>query len=160
MKLRHSARLSTVAFVRHEDSVLLLRHGPGSDRFRGLWNGVGGHVEAGEEIRAAARRELREEAGIDAVNLRLRGVVHESGMQGHAYVVFFFVGEADGKALAPAPAHELAWHRIADLAGLPLVPDLRELLPRLLSADEPLFATERYDSGDESLELAIGEEER
>ena len=63
-KERHTARLVTVSFVVHGGDVLLLRHPPGNDRFPGQWNGIGGHVEAGEDIRGAALRELREALGI------------------------------------------------------------------------------------------------
>jgi len=101
---RHSARLATVALVRSGSRVLLLRHPPGSDRFAGRWNGIGGHVEAGEGVRAAARRELREEAGLEVGALRLRGVVHETGLHGHAYVVFFFVADVASPRLAPPRA--------------------------------------------------------
>ena len=48
MSERHVARLATVAFVTCGDDVLLLRHPPQAERFAGLWNGVGGHVEAGD----------------------------------------------------------------------------------------------------------------
>jgi 8-oxo-dGTP diphosphatase len=151
---RHSARLATVAFVRCGERVLLLRHPPGSDRFAGLWNGVGGHVEAGEGLRAAARRELREEAGLDLPDLRLRGVVHESGLTGHAYVVFFYVGEVAAPRLSPAPGVELAWHEVARLRELALVGDLHELLEALLVNSEPVLAVERYDGSDRRLAFA------
>ena len=152
---RHVARLATVSFVRSGEQLLLLRHGPGNDRFAGRWNGVGGHVEAGEGVRAAARRELREEAGIDVEGLRLRGVVHETGLLGHAYVVFFFVGEVAGRALRPAPGVELAWHELARVRELSLVDDLHELLDALLSNPEPVLAVERYDGTDRPLSFAF-----
>lgn len=145
---RHRARLATVAFVRHGDELLLHRHSAASDRFAGLWNGVGGHVEAGEGIREAARRELREETGLDLPELRLRGVIHESGLLGHAYVVFLFVGTSPTRALRPAPGLELAWHRTSRLDALPLVEDLRVWLEPLLAAEDVLFVTERYPGGD------------
>jgi 8-oxo-dGTP diphosphatase len=116
---------------------------------------VGGHVEAGEGLRAAARRELREEAGIDVPSLRLRGVVHESGLQGHAYVVFFFVGELTDRTLRPAPGVELAWHERSQLRALPLVDDLHELLEALLTNPEPVLAVERYDGTDGPLAFAF-----
>ena len=148
---RHRARLAAVSFVRSGQQLLLLRHAPGSDRFAGLWNGVGGHVEAGEGLRAAARRELLEEAGLDVAGLRLRGVVHETGLFGHAYVVFFFVGEVAERGLRPAPGVELAWHDLSRVHELPLVPDLHELLPALLTNPEPVLAVERYDGRDRPL---------
>lgn len=152
---RHRARLATVAFVRNGDAVLLLRHAPTSDRFAGLWNGIGGHVEAGEDARAAAHRELLEETGLDVAGLRLRGVMHEEGLLGQAYVVFFFVGESPTRALRPAPGLELVWQPLARLDELALVPDVAALLPRLLDADDVLFATQTYDGGDGSLALRV-----
>jgi len=154
-RARHVARLATVSLVRSGDALLLLRHGAGNDRFAGRWNGVGGHVEAGEGVRAAARRELREEAGLDVPGLRLRGVVHESGLLGHAYVVFFFVGEVRGRALQPAPGVELAWHPLRRVRELPLVDDLHELLDALLTNPEPVLAVERYDGADRRLAFAF-----
>lgn len=151
---RHAARLATVAFVRSGSHVLLMRHRPDSDRFAGRWNGVGGHVEAGEGLRAAARRELREETGLDIAVLRLRGVVHETGLTGHAYVVFFFVGDVDERRLAPAPGVELAWHELSRIRELPLVDDLHELLPALFVNPEPVLAVERFDGADRRLAFA------
>ncbi len=148
---RHAARLATVTVACCGARVLLMRHPATSDRFAGRWNGIGGHVEAGEGVRAAARRELREEAGLDAAELRLRGVVHETGLLGHAYVIFFFVTEVAEPRLAPAPGLELAWHERDRLAELPLVEDLHALLPALLSASEPVLAVERFDGADRRL---------
>ncbi len=156
---RHVARLATVSFVRSGGHVLLLRHGAGNDRFAGRWNGVGGHVEAGEGVRAAARRELYEEAGLDVADLRLRGVVHETGLLGHAYVVFFFVGDVVSRALRPAPGVELAWHELARVRELPLVDDLHELLHALLTNPEPVLAVERYDGADRPLAFAFDGEQ-
>lgn len=152
---RATARLATVAFLLHGGAVLLVRHPPGSDRFAGQWNGVGGHVEPGEDIRAAARRELREEVGLDVAALRLRGVLHETGLLGHAYVIFFFVGESPTRALRPSPGVEAAWHALEKLEEIPLVEDLPVLLPRLLRAREPVFATEVYDGTDRRLSLHV-----
>lgn len=152
---RHVARLATVSFVRCGDALLLLRHPAGSARFGGRWNGVGGHVEAGEGVREAARRELFEEAGLDVPGLRLRGVVHESGLLGHAYVVFFFVGEAASRTLSPAPGVELAWHPLARVRELPLVDDLHELLDALLTNPEPVLAVECFDGTDRRLAFAF-----
>jgi 8-oxo-dGTP diphosphatase len=140
--------------------VLLLRHPPDDDRFAGLWNGIGGHVEPGEDIREAARRELREEVGLEVRELRLRGVIHETGLLGHAYVVFLFVGQSPTRRLRPAQGLEAAWQRIDQLGELSLVEDLVVLLPRLLTAREPLFVTEAYDGRDRRLALRLSGESR
>jgi 8-oxo-dGTP pyrophosphatase MutT (NUDIX family) len=105
-------------------------------------------VEPGECIHAAARRELREEAGLDVPELELRGVVHETGLLGHAHVVFVFVGEVQERSVRSPEGLELTWHPIRELASLPLVHDVAALLPRALAAERPFFAVERYDGGD------------
>jgi 8-oxo-dGTP diphosphatase len=149
------ARLATLAFVRCGDALLLQRHPAGGDRFPGLWNGVGGHVEAGEGIREAARRELREEAGLDVAELRLRGVIHESGVAGHPYVVFAFAGESADRALRVPPGLELAWHPLERLRELSLVPDLLLLLEHLFVAGEPVFLVQRFETGHTPVELRL-----
>jgi 8-oxo-dGTP diphosphatase len=50
------------------ESVLMCRRT--RDPYRGMYNFVGGHVEPGETGANAARRELREETGIEGVALR------------------------------------------------------------------------------------------
>ncbi|MCX6723644.1 MAG: NUDIX domain-containing protein [Candidatus Staskawiczbacteria bacterium] len=41
----------------------------------GRWNGFGGKVDNGETIENAAKRELREEAGIEVKNLDKVGII-------------------------------------------------------------------------------------
>jgi len=154
---RHRVRLVTVAFVRSDDQLLLIRNPEESRRFAGLWNGIGGHVEAGEGVQAAARRELREEAGLDVPGLRLRVVIHESGLLGEAFVVFVFAGRSETRRLDPAPGHEVAWHPIGALDTLPLVHDVAELLPYVFADGDPVFLTEIYDGGDRRLSLVADE---
>ena len=154
-KPRHSARLVTVSFVLHGGDVLLLRHPDTNDRFPGQWNGIGGHVEAGEDIRIAAARELQEEAGITPLELSLRAVTHESGLVGHAHVLFVFVGRVASPAFVSREGLELQWHPLAKLDTLPLVHDVRLLLERALVAPEPFFVVESYRDGDEVVSVEI-----
>lgn len=158
-RARHQARLATVVFLRRESDVLLLRHPVDKDRFAGLWDGIGGHVEPAEDLHESARRELLEEAGIAVPRLHLRGLIHESGMVGHHYVVFLFTGDAPPGEVRSPEGLELAWHSAEKVEALPLVEDLRHWLPALLAADEPLFITERYDGGDGLLEVRVGSEQ-
>jgi len=155
---RHQAILVTVCFVTDGESVLLLRHPDDNDRFAGQWNGIGGHVEEGEGIRAAARRELREETGLDVQGLVLRGVVHETGLLGRSDVLFVFSGRTRRREVKSPEGFELRWHPIAELSSLPLVHDVAVLLPRALAGGDPFFVTETYDGGDRRLSLHFDDE--
>ena len=48
-----------LCFVTSGDEVLLLKGAPGKKIWPGKYNGLGGHVERGESVHAAARREIR-----------------------------------------------------------------------------------------------------
>jgi 8-oxo-dGTP diphosphatase len=157
---RHAARLVTLSFVLHGEDVLLLRHRETSDRFAGRWNGIGGHVEPGECIAASARRELREEAGLEVEDLVLRGVVHEAGLLGHAHVLFVFRGRARERELRPLEGHALRWQPLARVGELPLVPDVAPLLEHALADGDPFFAIEHFDGGDRATRLEFGPGDR
>jgi 8-oxo-dGTP diphosphatase len=150
---RHVARLVTLTFALHGSDVLLQRRGAQSDRFAGRWNGVGGHVEPGECIAESARRELREETGLEVDDLVLRGVVHESGLLGHAHVLFVFRARARSRELDASASRDLRWQPLARIEELPLVADVAPLLARTLADGDPFFAIEHFDGGDRATRL-------
>jgi 8-oxo-dGTP diphosphatase len=154
--VRHLARIATLVLLTHGDDVLLLRR-PAGARFAGRWNGPGGHVEPGEDVKLAARRELREESGLDVEDLRLAAVIHES-QAGQATVVFVFVGESEKRTLHPPRGLEVAWHPVRELAALDLMPDLAALLPRALAANQTLFSTVQWNGNGELMSVRIAED--
>lgn len=69
-----SRKLLTLVLIREQHRVLLglKKRGFGAGR----WNGFGGKVQTGESIEAAARRETKEECGIDITAMEEVGI-HE-----------------------------------------------------------------------------------
>jgi len=63
----------TLVLIRRGENILLGLKKKGFGM--GNWNGPGGKVEPGEEIEAAARRESREEFGVDLGELKKIGIV-------------------------------------------------------------------------------------
>ena len=148
----------TLSFLTHGGRLLLQRRPAGSDRFAGLWNGVGGHVESSEHAREGALREIREETGLTPKELELRAVVHETGLLGRPHLLFGFTGEASSpQLLVGSPAGELRWFERGELPLGSLVPDLPVLLPIVLEPGPGVaFGVQQFDGADRPLTLRIG----
>src|SRR5947209_668861 len=74
--------LATLGYVLSPDggSVLMIhRNTRPDDLHYGKYNGLGGKVEGDEDVVAALRREIREEAGIEADEICLRGTISWPG---------------------------------------------------------------------------------
>jgi len=74
--------IEVVVAVIEKDGKLLLQQRPPGGLLAGLWEFPGGKVESGESLKAALRREIREELGVGIVNVRSLTTVR------HAYTRF------------------------------------------------------------------------
>lgn len=148
---RYRAIPRTLAFITHGDDVLLLRGAPHKRLWAGRYNGVGGHVEQGEDIYTAALREIKEETALEVHDLRLRAVIHiDAGGVKTGIMIFVFTAVAADRDFQASAEGALAWVPQANLPLAEAVEDLPALLPRVLAMgpdDPPLFAAYSYDAG-------------
>ena len=148
-KDRHQFVPRVLCFVTLGDEVLLLKGAPDKKIWPGKYNGLGGHVERGESVHAAAEREIREEAGIEVNDLRLRGVIHIDSGEAAGIGLFVFTATALVRRTTSSAEGALEWVKAQDLAQLDLVEDLPNLLPRVLAmepGDPPFSAHYAYDT--------------
>ncbi len=139
--------LGVLAYVLSPDrrSVLLVhRVGRDDDQHLGKYNGLGGKVERDEDVVGAMRRELREEAGIEAIEMRLRGTVSWPGfgVGGEDWFGFVFLVERyDGTPVMRNPEGELSWEPVTSLleGSLPLWEGDRHFLPLVFDDSVPSF---------------------
>src|SRR5262245_53576728 len=105
--------------VLSQNKVLLVRRKRAPSA--GLWSLPGGKIEDGESPREAARRELREETGIEA---DVEGVVDRVAVAAsdRTYRLTVFYGRVTGGALTPGGVAEMAgWVDLAAVEARPLV---------------------------------------
>lgn len=139
----------TLIFVTHGTDVLLMKRGAHKRVFPNQFNGLGGHLERDEDPLTGARRELLEESGLHADNLRLVAVHQIDTGEVTGIQLFVFVGTVPEKTAGISDEGTLHWIAINDLATVNLVEDLPYILPQYLEHQgAPLFAYVSYNQYD------------
>lgn len=146
--------LATLVYVCSPDrrSVLMVhRNARADDQQLGKYNGLGGKLEADEDIHAGARREVREEAGIEIVSMQLRGTLSWPGFgrQGEDWFGFIFLADRfEGQPPARNVEGDLHWVEIEALDRLPLWEGDRHFLPLVFDTDpRPFHGVMPYRDG-------------
>jgi 8-oxo-dGTP diphosphatase len=138
----------TLIFLMRGERVLLLKGAPHKRLWANRYNGVGGHIERGEDVLTSARRELAEETGLQAPELWLCGVITVDTGLDIGIGIYVLKGECTSGEAHPSSEGDLEWVAFADVFNKPLVEDLYQLLPRVLQmqpGDLPFAAHYVYD---------------
>jgi len=141
---RHVVVPRTLCFVLSGDDVLVIKRALHKRIFPGKINGVGGHVEQGEDVTTSAAREIFEETGLAVTDLWLAGVVHVDSRLGQAeplpdaslpgVMVFVFTADAPNRDVQASDEGELLWVPLTAVDGLDWVDGDPGLLRRALEA--------------------------
>jgi len=127
--------LATLGYILSPDgrrTLLIHRNRRPDDVHFGKYNGLGGKLEAGEDIVACMRREIREEAGLECDGLVLRGTISWPGFgkQGEDWFGFIFrVERWRGEPRRDNPEGVLEWVDVKHILELPLWEGDRYFLP-------------------------------
>ncbi|MBI3241088.1 MAG: NUDIX domain-containing protein [Chloroflexi bacterium] len=137
-----------LCFIIHERDVLLLKGAPDKRIWPNKSNGVGGHVERGEDFYAAAKREIAEETGLTARDLCFRGAINIDAGEATGIGMFVFTAVSDSRETVSGGEGTLEWVPFDQIGQRDLVEDLPTLLPKVLAlkdGDPPFFGRYWYD---------------
>jgi 8-oxo-dGTP diphosphatase len=136
-----------LCFITHGDDVLLLRGAPDKRLWANRYNGIGGHVEPGEDVYSAARREIQEEAGIPITELRLRGIITVAPERDEPGVLLFvFTAQALSRDVQASAEGQPVWVARNQIGALDVVEDVPVVLKWALEMkpDDPIFAARSF----------------
>ncbi|UPG86777.1 8-oxo-dGTP diphosphatase [Luteibacter aegosomatis] len=146
--------VATLGYVLSPDGgrvLMIHRNARQDDQHLGKYNGLGGKMEPGEDIAACMRREIREEAGIECVEMRLRGTLNWPGFgkRGEDWLGFIFViTRYEGTPLKSNPEGALEWVSVDALDALPMWEGDRHFLPLVFDGDpRPFHGVMPYKDG-------------
>jgi len=122
--------------------LMIHRNRRPSDYHAGKYNGLGGKLNADEDVSECMRREIREESGIECTSMRLRGVINWFGFGEHSESWLGFVYVVDGYQGEPRSASEegtLEWIDLGKLNSLTMWDGAQKFLPMVFDKDPHVF---------------------
>jgi 8-oxo-dGTP diphosphatase len=119
-------KIAVGGIVVNDGDLLMVRRA--KDPGKGLWSIPGGHVEHGEYLTDAVRREVKEETGLDVEVADLVGILEVIGPD---HLVILDFGARVQTRTEPAPSDDVSearWVPLDAVADLECTPRLVETL--------------------------------
>ncbi|HAF61618.1 MAG TPA: hypothetical protein DCK95_04760 [Anaerolineaceae bacterium] len=117
-----------LAFIERDDEILLIKRFKKDAFAYQKLNGVGGHIEKGEDPLTAIRREVLEECGLVINNFALHAVIFIDIESNPGITIFVFSADYTGGKVRPSEEGDLVWVKRSDIYRKPVVKDVPMLL--------------------------------
>jgi len=133
-------------FITRRNEVLLLKGASGKRLWKNKYNGVGGHVERGEDPLSAAHRELFEETGL-RTHLSLCGTVIVDTGKNIGVGLYIFSGECAAQEARASQEGMLEWVPFDKIPEKPIVEDLEilfKMVRQVKKGSDPFVARSYY----------------
>ena len=137
--------VGTLGFILSEcgKKVLMVhRNAREDDDQLGKYNGLGGHMEANEDVASCMEREIMEEAGIEVLHMTLRGTINWTGFgpKGEDWMGFIFlITKYSGIPFSSNEEGDLSWIDIDKIPELPMWEGDKHFIPLVFDGDERAF---------------------
>lgn len=146
--------IGTLGYILSPDGrqvLLVHRNARQEDEHLGKYNGLGGKLEADEDVLAGMRREILEEAGIHCTAMELRGTISWPGFgkNGEDWLGFVFLVTAfEGTPFERNDEGPLEWVALDKLYDKPMWEGDLHFLPLVFDRDpRPFHGVMPYRNG-------------
>ena len=139
MEQRYPEPTVGALILNQADKVFLMK----SHKWRHQYVIPGGHIELGETMEAALRREIREETGLPIYDIEfasLQEFIFDEAFHEKRHFLFIdFVCQTDadeGDVVLNAEAQEYIWVSLEKALALPIDPYTRRLIEKVMSGTQ------------------------
>jgi 8-oxo-dGTP diphosphatase len=146
--------LATLGYLFAPDGarvLLIHRNKRAGDAHLGKYNGLGGKLDPLEDVVSGMKREIREESGLEATTLELRGTISWPGFGkgGEDWFGFIFrITAWTGTLQTQNPEGDLEWIEVSRVLSLPLWEGDRHFLPLVFDpTGRPFHGVMPYQDG-------------
>jgi 8-oxo-dGTP diphosphatase len=136
------ATLGYLLSLDRKQVLLVHRNRRPDDSHFGKYNGLGGKLEAGEDVVSCLRREVREESGLECESHLLRGTISWPGFGQHGedwFGFIFLVEHWSGQPWMENVEGTLGWVDVERVLDLPLWEGDRFFLPLVFDRTDKQF---------------------
>ncbi len=147
--------MTSLCYIEQDEKYLMLhRIKKENDENKDKWIGIGGKFEEGESPEECAKREIKEETGLDIFDLRYRGIVtFVSDIYPTEYMHLFTCKDFKGD-IKECDEGKLEWIKKSDLFALNLWEGDKIFL-RLIDTDTPFFSLKLCYEGDNLVKAVL-----
>lgn len=118
------------AAIKNSENQILLARRKAGKKLGGFWEFPGGKLEAGEDLLAALRREIREELKLEISNEKLLHIKPFAYPHGQV-LILFYVCDLQSGTPELVDHDEIRWCHISEMQDLELLPANEELITSL-----------------------------
>ena len=148
--------IGTVCFLFDESNnkVLLLERS--FEPMKDMFTGVGGKTNFEEDINQSCLREIKEETGLDARNLKLKGVI-KTILEGHdsTWILFVYTSTDFNGEQIDCSEGKLKWVSVNEIYHVNLIGFIKEIMPFILNKNSKIEGTIKHDLKGKVLEEKI-----
>lgn len=138
--------VGSVCFVKNKEKNEILFLKRNKEPMAGMYTGVGGKTEANEDVSDSCVREVKEETGLDVLDLRLEGIIKTVLKKDNSsWILFIYTTENFSGEIINCNEGDLEWLSYEEAEGKKLIGFIREMLPAVFDRNKFIEGTIWHD---------------